>query len=152
MIELVDPNDSRAVRNKNNVLRFYDLVINQKKSEESIAAFMTPDYIQHNPLIADGAEALGKFFGQITKERANARVVVDKIIAVGDYVFAHVNFLNLFNDDSEDTGIAGVDIYKMDSDGRALEHWDTLQPVGDPKNSAPWLAPNVPRANPHGMF
>ena len=152
MIELVDPNDSRAVRNKNNVLRFYDLVINQKKSEESISTFMTPGYIQHNPLIPDGAEALGKFFGQITEERANARVVVDKIIAVGDYVFAHVNFLNLFNDDSEDTGIAGVDIYKMDSDGRAVEHWDTLQPVGDPKNSAPWLAPNVPRANPHGMF
>ena len=152
MIELVDPNDNRAIRNKNNVLRFYDLVINQKKSEESISTFMTPGYIQHNPLIPDGAEALGKFFGQITKERANARVVVDKIIAVGDYVFAHVNFLNLFNDDSEDTGIAGVDIYKMDSDGRAVEHWDTLQPVGDPKNSAPWLAPNVPRANPHGMF
>ena len=152
MIELVDPNDSRAIRNKNNVLRFYDLVINQKKSEESIATFMTPGYIQHNPLIPDGAEALGKFFGQITKERAQARVVVDKIIAVGDYVFAHVNFLNLFNDDLEDTGIAGVDIYKMDSDGRALEHWDTLQPVGDPKNSAPWLAPNLPRANPNGMF
>ncbi len=51
MIELVDPNDSRAVRNKNNVLRFYDLVINQKKSEESISTFMTPGYIQHNPLI-----------------------------------------------------------------------------------------------------
>lgn len=152
MIELVDPNDSRAVRNKNNVLRFYELVINQKKSEESIAMFMTPGYIQHNPLIPDGAEALGKFFGQITKERANARVVVDKIIAVGDYVFAHVNFLNLFNDDPEDTGIAGVDIYKMDSDGRALEHWDTLQPIGNPNNSAPWLAPNLPRANPNGMF
>src|SRR5258706_4226366 len=152
MIDLVDHNDSGAVRNKNNVLGFYDLVINQKKSEESISTFMTPGYIQHNRLIPDGAEALGKFFGQITKERANARVVVDKIIAVGDYVFAHVNLLNLFNDDSEDTGIAGVDIYKMDSDGRALEHWDTLQPVGDPKNSAPWLARNVPRANPHGMF
>ena len=152
MVELVDPNDSRAVRNKNNVLRFYDLVINQKKSEESISTFMAPGYVQHNPLIADGAEALGKFFGQITKERANARVVVDKIIAVGDYVFAHVNFLNLFNDDLEDTGIAGVDIYKMDSDGRALEHWDTLQLVGDPKNSAPWFAPSLPRANPHGMF
>ncbi|NUU42569.1 nuclear transport factor 2 family protein [Tardiphaga robiniae] len=152
MIELVDPNDSRAVRNKNNILRFYDLVINQKKSVESIATFMTPGYIQHNPLVADGAEALGKFFGQVNKERAKARAVVHKIIAVGDYVFAHVNFLNLFNDDPEDTGIAAVDIYKMDSEGRAIEHWDTLQPVGDPKNSAPWLAPNIPRANSNGMF
>jgi predicted SnoaL-like aldol condensation-catalyzing enzyme len=152
MIELVDTNDSRAVRNKGNVLGFYDLVINKKKSEESVARFISPGYIQHNPLIADGPDALGKFFGQITRERALARVVVHKIIAVGDYVFAHVNFLNLFNDDPEDTGIAGVDIYKMDADGKAIEHWDTLQLVGDPKNSAPWLAPNVPRANPNGMF
>jgi predicted SnoaL-like aldol condensation-catalyzing enzyme len=152
MIELVDTNDSRAVRNKDNVLGFYDLVINKKKSEESVAKFMSPAYIQHNPLIPDGADALGKFFGQLTKERAQARVVVHKIIAVGDYVFAHVNFLNLFNDDPNDTGIAGVDIYKMDADGRAIEHWDTLQLVGDPKNSAPWLAPNIPRANSNRMF
>jgi predicted SnoaL-like aldol condensation-catalyzing enzyme len=152
MIELVDPNDSHAVRNKNNVLGFYDLVINKKESEESIGRFMHPRYVQHNPLIADGAEALGKFFGQITKERAKARVVIHKIIAVGDYVFAHVNFLNLFNDDPNDTGIAGVDIYKMDADGKAIEHWDTLQLVGTPENSAPWLAPNLPRANANGMF
>src|SRR5258708_2140469 len=152
MIELVDANDSRAVRNKNNVLGFYDLVINQKRSEESVARFMTPSYVQHNPLMADGAAALGEFFGKVTKERARARVVVHRIIAVGDYVWAHVNFLNLFNDDPRDTGIAGVDIYQMDADGKAIEHWDTLQLVGDPKNSAPWLAPNVPRASPNGMF
>lgn len=143
---------SRAVRNKNNVLGFYDLVINQKKSEEFVGKFISPAYIQHNPIIADGSDALGKFFGKVTKERARARVVVHRIIAVGDYVWAHVNFLNLFTDDPNDTGIAGVDIYKMDADGRAIEHWDTLQLVGDPKNSAPLIAPNIPRANPNGMF
>jgi predicted SnoaL-like aldol condensation-catalyzing enzyme len=94
-------------------------VINKKKSEELVAKFISPTYIQHNPLIADGPDALGKFFGQITRERAHARVVVHKIIAVGDYVWAHVNFLNLFNDDPDDTGIAGVDIYKMDAGGKA---------------------------------
>ena len=152
MIEIIDPNDSRAIRNKNNVLGFYDLVINQKKSEEFVGKFISPAYIQHNPLIADGSDALGKFFGKITRERARARVAVHKIIAVGDYVWAHVNFLNLFNDDPNDTGIAGVDIYKMDADGKAIEHWDTLQLVGDPKNSAPLIAPNIPRANSNGMF
>jgi predicted SnoaL-like aldol condensation-catalyzing enzyme len=152
MIELVDPKDSRAVRNKNNVLGFYDQVINKKRSEESVAQYVNPSYVQHNPLIPDGAAALGQFFGKVTKERARARVEVHRIIAVGDYVWAHVNFLNLFNDDPQDTGIAGVDIYKFDADGKALEHWDTLQVVGDPKNAAPWLAPNVPRANSHGMF
>jgi predicted SnoaL-like aldol condensation-catalyzing enzyme len=152
MIVLVDPNDSRAVRNKDNVLALYDLMINRKKSEEATAKFVRPAYVQHNPLIADGSVALGKYFGQLTRERAKARVVVHRIIAVDDYVWVHVNFLNLFNDDPEDTGIVGVDIWRMDADGKAIEHWDTLQLVGDPKNSAPWVAPNVPRANPNGMF
>jgi predicted SnoaL-like aldol condensation-catalyzing enzyme len=152
MIELVDPNDSRAVRNKDNVLALYELMINRKKSEEATAKFVSPAYVQHNPLIADGSVALGKYFGQITRERAKARVVVHRIMAVGDYVWVHVNFLNLFNDDPEDTGVAGVDIWRMDADGKAIEHWDTLQLVGDPKDSAPWVAPNVPRANPNKMF
>jgi predicted SnoaL-like aldol condensation-catalyzing enzyme len=99
-----------------------------------------------------GSVALGQYFGQVTREHERARVVVHKIIAVGDYVFAHVNFLNLLTDDPEDTGIAGVDIYKMDANGVAIEHWDTLQLVGNPTNSAPWVAPKIPRANPHGMF
>ena len=134
---------------QDNVLSFYDLVINKEvRTRGSVHCRGTSSITT----VADGPEALGKFFGKITGERALARVVVHKIMAVGDYVFAHVNFLNLFNDDPKDTGIAGVDIYKMDADGRAIEHWDTLQPVGDPKNSAPWLAPNMPRANSNGMF
>src|ERR1700747_745951 len=152
MIELVEATDSRAVRNKDNVLALYDLMINQKKSEEATANFVSAAYIRHNPLIADGSVALGKYFGQVTRERAKARVVVHRIIAVGDYVWAHVNFLNLFNDDPGDTGVAGVDIYKMDADGKAVEHWDTLHLIGAPKNSAPWVDPTIPAANRNGMF
>jgi predicted SnoaL-like aldol condensation-catalyzing enzyme len=152
MIEQVDMHDARAVRNKDNVLGFYELMINKKKSDEAAAEYLSPAYVQHNPLIQNGPAALAQFFGKIGKERARARVVVHRIIAVGDYVWAHVNFLNLFNDDPQDTGIAGVDIYRMDADGKAIEHWDTLQVVGDPKNSAPWLMPNVPAANTNGMF
>ena len=42
MIEITDANDSRAVRNKNNVLALYDLMINTKKSEEGTAKFVSP--------------------------------------------------------------------------------------------------------------
>jgi len=152
MIETVDTADSRAVRNKNNVLALYDLMINQKRSEEAAAKFVSPSYIQHNPIIPDGSLALGQFFGKVTSERLRVRVAVHKIIAVGDYVWAHVNFLNLFTDDPNDTGIAGVDIYRMNAEGKAVEHWDTLQLVGTPQDSAPIIAPNVPRANANGMF
>src|ERR1700746_4103695 len=152
MIELIEATDSRAVRNKDNVLALYELMINQKQSQEGTAKFVSSSYIQHNPLIPDGSAALGQFFAKVTRERARARVVVHRVIAVGDYVWAHLNFLNLFNDDPEDTGFAGVDIYRMDAEGKAVEHWDALQLVGTPQNSAPMIAPNIPRANANGMF
>ena len=61
-----------VVRNKNNVLALYDLMINQKRSEEATAKYVGPSYIQHNPLIPDGSVALGQFFAKITRERLPA--------------------------------------------------------------------------------
>jgi predicted SnoaL-like aldol condensation-catalyzing enzyme len=151
-LKLVDPNDQNAVRNINNVLTLYQMMINENKAEEATAKFLAPDYIQHNPLIADGPAALGKYFANVKAAHPSAHVVVRRIIAVGDYVFAHVNFLNLLTDDPTDAGIAGVDIYKMNAEGKAIEHWDTLQLVGNPKSAAPWVGPNVPAANANGMF
>ena len=142
MIELVDPNDPRAVRNKDNVLALYDLMINKKDAEQAAARFFAPDYIQHNPLVPDGAAELARFFGKIAKDHANLRIVIHRIVAINDYVWAHVNFINLFNDDPQDRGVAGVDIFKMDADGKAVEHWDVLQEIGDPTHAA----------HPNGMF
>src|SRR5579864_7646042 len=51
-----------------NVLTLYDLMINQKRSEEATAKFVSPSYFQHNPLIPDGSVALGQFFAKITSE------------------------------------------------------------------------------------
>jgi len=78
MIVLVDPNDSRAVRNKDNVLSFYDLVINKKKSAEFVDQFMTPVTSSITRFIADAAKARGSSSARSPSERANARVVVDR--------------------------------------------------------------------------
>jgi hypothetical protein len=40
----------------------------------------------------------------------------------------------------------------MDDESKALEHWDTLHPVGTPDDAAPWVAPGLPHANQDGMF
>jgi predicted SnoaL-like aldol condensation-catalyzing enzyme len=151
-IVLVDPRDRHAVRNIDNVLTLYRMMVDENKAVEGTAEFLVPGYIQHNPLIADGSAALGKYFAGVKAAHPRAHVVVYRIIAVGDYVFAHVNFVNLLTDDPKDRGVAGVDIYKMNADGKAVEHWDALQRVGDSKNSAPWVAPNLPAANANGMF
>jgi predicted SnoaL-like aldol condensation-catalyzing enzyme len=136
VLVLVDPNDARAVRNKDNILAFYDLMINKKRPEEAVAKFLVPQYVQHNPLVPDGAAGLAKFFDKMAKQHAGLRIVVHRIVAIDDYVWAHVNFINLFNDNPQDRGIAGVDIYKMDANGKAIEHWDVLQEIGNPKSAA----------------
>lgn len=152
MIELVNPNDPKAIRNKNNILALYEIMINTKRPQEAANTLMVPEYKQHNTITPDGAAGLAKFWTKLVNERPFARAIVHKIMAVDDYVFAHVNFLNLFDDDPSDTGISGVDMFLMNEEGKALEHWDCLQLVGTPENAAPWLAPNLPAANPNGMF
>jgi len=136
MTVLVNPADTNVDRNKDNILALYDLMINQKNAREAVAKFLIPEYIQHNPLVPDGAAGLAGFFDKVAKDRADLRVVVHRIAAAGDYVWAHVHFINLLNDNPEDRGIAGVDIYKMNAEGRAVEHWDVLQEIGDSKNVA----------------
>ena len=49
MTVLVNPADTNAVRNKDNILALYDLMINQKNAREAVAKFLIPEYIQHNP-------------------------------------------------------------------------------------------------------
>lgn len=135
VIKIIPEGDKVAQRNVENVLAFYELMINQKMPLEATQQYLVKDYIQHNPLIGTGAVALGSFFDQVVKTRPHFRVVVHRIIGVGNHVWAHVNFINLYSDDKNDLGIAGVDVYQLNDEGKVVEHWDTLQPVPDPKTA-----------------
>jgi predicted SnoaL-like aldol condensation-catalyzing enzyme len=92
--------------------------------------------IQPHPQVPDGAAALARFFATMAKDRGHLRIVIHRIVAIDDYVWVYVHFVNLFNNDPQDRGIAGVNIFRMEAVGKAIEHWDVLQPIGDPKNAA----------------
>jgi len=157
MIKSVDPRDSKAGRNLENVIAWNEMMINQKRPKEAIEKYTRPDYIQHNPLLKDGRQWIVNYFTQVTTEHKNARLVYHRAIAVGDYVYTHGVFYNFIDDDPNDHGMAVVDIFRMDEEGKAAEHWDVLQLVGDPKsNTAPSFGPfvfgkPVPAQNPNGM-
>ena len=142
MKPLIISHDVKSKRNVEAVLAFYDEMINKKHAIQATEKYLVPDYIQHDPIIPTTAKALGEFFNSVTGARKNLRVVVHHIIAGGDWVWAHVNFVNLYNDDPYDRGIAGVDIYRFNVDGKVVEHWDVLQEIPDP----------VKAANTNGMF
>jgi predicted SnoaL-like aldol condensation-catalyzing enzyme len=152
MLRLVDPSDAAAVRNLENIVQLHEVMINQRRPADAVGAFLDPGYIQHDPLVETGAKGLLAFFDGILKDRPLARWVGLRAIAVGDHVWIHSNFLNIFNDDADDTGIVGADIFKMNAQGRAIEHWEVLQVVGTPDNAAPWLAPGIKPSNSNGVL
>ncbi len=119
-------------KNKKMVSEFYQELFGDKNFE-AINKYIGDTYIQHNPGLPDGKEALLKAVKVWFKDAPKEKIDIRSIAADGDLVYLHVR------------GKAGtkvraiVDIFRIEND-KIVEHWDVIQEV--PEKSA----------NDHPMF
>ena len=120
--------------NRQIVTRFVNLFCGHHV-REAFMTYVAPDYIQHNPLAADGRDAAIAAIEPFFASRPEMRCEIQRILVDGNLAAVHYRLRM----NPTDRGAAVVDLLRLDH-GRIVEHWDVFQPVPEHSN------------NPHPMF
>ncbi|MBU5220265.1 ester cyclase [Bacillus albus] len=116
-------NATEKEKNKKMVVDFYNEVFN-KHNIDIIPKYVSEDYKQHNPFVADGRKAFMDFFKEDFVKNPNSSAEIKRVVAEGDTVALHIHSRT----NSQDKGVAIVDIFRI-KDGKIVEHWDVIQEI-----------------------
>ena len=116
--------DAKLERNKKSVVDFYNKGLNQKDFAAASQHFGAT-YIQHNPNAADGPEGFKGFVEFLKAKFPQSHSEIKRVFADGDYVIVHVHAVR----EPGSRGSAIVDIFRLDSNGKIVEHWDVAQAI-----------------------
>lgn len=122
---------AQTVNPKELVTAFYDQAFVKGQAREAILKYISPTtYIQHNPNLPDGREAVLKGL-PAWLEKTGMRAEIKRVIADGDLVVVHSRFAVPGKADVPAKAV--MDIFRVQG-GMIVQHWDVIQEV--PKTAA----------------
>jgi predicted SnoaL-like aldol condensation-catalyzing enzyme len=124
--KLVSSTDPHLAVNKRLVYDFWREVL-EAGHMEFAEKYMTKSYIQHNPTVPTGRDALVKFFSSFVKPKAieaKIQAPLVTIVAEGDYVIlSFVREVAEASDPTKTYTTTWFDMFRIEN-GKIAEHWD----------------------------
>lgn len=111
----------KTARNRALIADFVALLYDQRNPRAAFEKYVHEDYIQHNPIIADGRENALKWLEPVFS-KPDAEIQVRRVLIDGDY--ATIQIIGRMS--PEDPGSAIINIFRLE-DGIIVEHWDVTQ-------------------------
>jgi predicted SnoaL-like aldol condensation-catalyzing enzyme len=118
-------NRAQVERNKATVVAYYTTAFNGKNAELAVKKYGGPEYIQHNPQAPDGFDAFIAFVNSFTAQFPQLHVDIKRVIGECNMVVTHSHITTSPND----LGSAVADIFRLNRQGKVVEHWDVIQSV-----------------------
>ncbi len=107
-------------KNKKIAVKFLNIAFNKGKLDKALDKLVYEDYVQHNPLIADGIAPVKEIF---------ASGKIPALCYDIKYVVAQNDIVLVYSKVTSTAGISAVvDILRI-RDGKLVEHWDIVEPV-----------------------
>ena len=109
--------------NRRHAIAFYEMAY-LGRPREAIATFVGNEYIQHNPLVADGKEAFIEYFEKMASEYPNKSIEFVRSVSEDDLVALHTHQVWPRGDE-----YVTMDFFRFDVNGKIVEHWDSMQQI-----------------------
>jgi predicted SnoaL-like aldol condensation-catalyzing enzyme len=107
-----------------------------KKDLSAVDQYMRIDYIQHNPLVKQGANGFKEFFSAWFASVPDWQYTLSKIVAEGNEVWVYGTYAGTLERDwlgitasGKKYAFTAVDIFRV-QEGKLAEHWDVMDIYG----------------------
>lgn len=111
--------------NKQNAIAFYRMAY-MGDPVSAVERYVGDEYIQHNPLVGNGKQAFIEYFTRMAEEYPGKEIEFVRAVAEGELVALHTHQIWPGNEH-----YVTMDFFRFDSNGKIVEHWDSVQKIPD---------------------